>query len=746
MTSRRLLRTILLFTLIAFAGTALADGDPERGLTTPVLPGVGGAAGDDLDRAVVPVPSREPLASYPSLHARDDSDWALVQSDSFFTCLRAGETQVIHFDRNACAFAMIFPEDPVIARAYEAIDYAPDWMGLDLRDAFSRLDPTTQDFYAGLILSAVDPYVDEVAFVVAHTAPEVLTSGSFPTDILQENAEDVYAHDPYLDYVEIVDYGSASTGGDYYSTVSYQTAAERGTTTVELPRERYYWDIVHPKITDEMPLYIDPDTGDPASPPAGRFWREYVFTHADSGFPILRDALAGIQVLWEGNVDSKTNGAVGAITQWIQDALDFGSGAERPIQPVRILAIHLGRCGEHADITAAASRAALIPTNSASAVASDHTWNEFWDQRWVPWEPVNNYVDSGWHYEGWGKSFNAIFDWRGDDWTWTVTERYTPSCTLTVFVADSLGYPVDGAKVTNAKRIDGTYYIASAWDYTDSRGMARFIVGDSQELRVRFDSEIGSYPTGPLYRMACDSSMADSHYVYARSIAAERPRLPMGPAPLPKDRAAEFQLRITFAVGEEYVYGQNSIGGKTFSDRRPSGAVEFFLCDEANYAAYQAPDSFTAYEILEDEDSATVVFTLPTDGDWYAVLSNEEHLVNTQVLSGRAELYCRFATGVAGGENLPAPRTALGENRPNPFNPLTAIRFTLAREGRASVTIYDPAGRRVRTLLSGALPAGDHEAVWDGRDDRGRDVAAGVYFCRLDAGDARMSRKMVLLR
>ena len=87
------------------------------------------------------------------------------------------------------------------------------------------MDSAAQDLYAGVILGAADPVVDEIAFVIAHTAPEVLQSAGFHTEVLTENAQDVYANDAYLDYVDIVDYGSAAAGGDYYSTSRYCTAA-----------------------------------------------------------------------------------------------------------------------------------------------------------------------------------------------------------------------------------------------------------------------------------------------------------------------------------------------------------------------------------------------------------------------------------------------------------------------------------------------------------------------------------------
>lgn len=71
---------------------------------------------------------------------------------------------------------------------------------------------------------------------------------------------------------------------------------------------------------------------------------------------------------------------------------------------------------------------------------------------------------------------------------------------------------------------------------------------------------------------------------------------------------------------------------------------------------------------------------------------------------------------------------------PNPFNPLTTIRFELPRSGPVKLAVFDPAGRLVRILVDGDLPAGSREAVWDGRDASGRGLPSGSYLARLDAG------------
>lgn len=89
---------------------------------------------------------------------------------------------------------------------------------------------------------------------------------------------------------------------------------------------------------------------------------------------------------------------------------------------------------------------------------------------------------------------------------------------------------------------------------------------------------------------------------------------------------------------------------------------------------------------------------------------------------------------------------ALMQNYPNPFNPTTQIRFVLPSSGKARLTIYDILGRRIRTLVDGARPAGEQQVTWDGRDEAGASVASGIYFYRLEASGLTQARKLTLLR
>jgi hypothetical protein len=99
-----------------------------------------------------------------------------------------------------------------------------------------------------------------------------------------------------------------------------------------------------------------------------------------------------------------------------------------------------------------------------------------------------------------------------------------------------------------------------------------------------------------------------------------------------------------------------------------------------------------------------------------------------------------------GGAIIPV-RLALYQNVPNPFNPKTTIIYDVpAGAPRVTIDIFDTYGHRVRQLVDRAQGAGRWTADWDGTDSRGQEVASGVYFCRLIAGDFKATKKMVLLK
>lgn len=101
------------------------------------------------------------------------------------------------------------------------------------------------------------------------------------------------------------------------------------------------------------------------------------------------------------------------------------------------------------------------------------------------------------------------------------------------------------------------------------------------------------------------------------------------------------------------------------------------------------------------------------------------------------------ATDVA---EAPPATNRLHQSYPNPFNPTTKIVFDMKAKGPVSLKIFDVSGRLTRTLVNGTLDAGRHEIIWDGKDESGKKLASGAYFCRMTAGTFAESQKLVLIR
>ena len=91
-------------------------------------------------------------------------------------------------------------------------------------------------------------------------------------------------------------------------------------------------------------------------------------------------------------------------------------------------------------------------------------------------------------------------------------------------------------------------------------------------------------------------------------------------------------------------------------------------------------------------------------------------------------------------------RFALFQNYPNPFNATTTLHYDIPEPADVKIVIYDILGRRVKELVNQTQYYGYKKIIWDGKDDMGVLVAAGVYFFRAELGPLSETRKMVLLK
>ncbi len=111
--------------------------------------------------------------------------------------------------------------------------------------------------------------------------------------------------------------------------------------------------------------------------------------------------------------------------------------------------------------------------------------------------------------------------------------------------------------------------------------------------------------------------------------------------------------------------------------------------------------------------------------------------------SDHLPVYCDFGLiSNVENDNRAIPQTAfLYQNYPNPFNPITAIEFSLPKSEFVELKVYNILGKEVATLVSNKLNQGNHTYTFDGSN-----LASGIYYYQLMAGDFREVKKMILIR
>jgi len=153
---------------------------------------------------------------------------------------------------------------------------------------------------------------------------------------------------------------------------------------------------------------------------------------------------------------------------------------------------------------------------------------------------------------------------------------------------------------------------------------------------------------------------------------------------------------------------------------------------------------------------------LPTYGTRFAIIDPATTSFDDPEHEGWPNLFYRISIVDANGhQSLPVypmfmsdvPDPSFTDERlmlrgiyPNPFNPLTTVKFSTPRAGKAEVLVYDVSGRMVRLLASEVFAAGDHELQWDGRNNDGGRVSSGIYFCVVKSDNGWDSAKMTLVK
>lgn len=695
-------------------------------------------------------------------HSLSREGWTVIDSLSFNKLLRPAIHYGYQFNSSNQQRGMLTNLPVLSPQAVNAINKAPVWMQADLENVLNQLVPEKQILWADVINNASDPYIDEIAFCIAHSSTLWLESSYANPQLFIDNANLIYAIDQDLSYVQIINHGSSTTDPDYYSTTKYTKIDTLGQITqLEAPKEIYYWYIVHPKTSDEIPAYINPtiiednDTHDNniTAPNEGKFWRQSFYYEHHENHPILKDMLDSCSVVF--NPNNSNDDAIHKIQAWINSVMSFTSNTERPHQPVRIYEKGFGRCGEYGDFTMAATRSALIPCTSILSASTDHVWNEFWDTEWHHWEPVNNDINHPLVYEnGWGKVFGSVMEIRSDGYLTPITARYSESsATINIHVLDNQQHPVDGASVKLAMDDNGTIRFDNL-GYSDNNGLCQFIVGDGRHYYVRVDSPLGSTPTtSSEYLDVIENISNGMIYDYQLVINNSLLSLENIVVNCPADETDDYRLNLSLLNSKQIISGLVAWDDIDVLGQRPifyketnlPGKVNAYFMNYDQYSSYQLPNfPFEAFNTFNSISQAESQFDVPANYHVFASLDNYASLKNLQSIDGVIYLE---QYGLAQDDNsLDIQQISLNQNYPNPFNPDTCISFNLSTPGMTNLSIFNIKGQLVKTLCAKNLSKGSHKFTWDGKSDSSKVVTSGVYFYRLKHNDSTLIKKMILMK
>lgn len=664
----------------------------------------------------------------------------------------AGKYFAIQFDSQNEALNLISPlSDSLFSSAvWAAIEKSPCWMKNDLINIFSQLTMEYQEKWAQAINNAIDPFIDEIAFSIAHLSPEYLMSSYASVQLLEDNAKLIYENDEILDYVQVVDYGDSESDPDYWSTTKYRKANSIDTLEVEVPRDIYYWYIVHPKITDEIPAYIDPDiiednythSNNITSAENGFFWRNFLFNYYDSDYSKLKDLLRGCTVVWSEYGDLGDN-AMEILSRWISRSLTFTSNNERPHQPVRIYRKHIGRCGEHGDMRVAIARAALIPCANVASYSTDHVWNEFWMESWRQWEDD---LDNAMVYtDSWGKKFGTVFRWRSDGIFSPVTENYTHEHSIiNIYALDSEGAPIDGARIIlYTTGLDGELWM-DTYGTTDCDGKVTFIVGTGRKYYAKMYCELGTVPAGGSDKLlrVVGTSLAGKEYTVSMKAPGVKSIKVCSEIRTPQANNAQYYLQVNFTIPSQIVQGQalydDLQNNGTQFILKTGGKINCFLTDKENYDKFCTNQAFDGFSSYSEIDSGSINFEFDGQTDYYALFDNSGSLQTQQHLKATVNLFSTVDPTI--------PKVFVLQNYPNPIKAGTTIQYQLPKKTKVEMAIYNLLGQKVKTLINEIKYAGEFSIDWDGRNEYNQLISSGIYFCRVKTNEGSFTRKMAVVR
>ncbi len=226
--------------------------------------------------------------------------------------------------------------------------------------------------------------------------------------------------------------------------------------------------------------------------------------------------------------------------------------------------------------------------------------------------------------------------------------------------------------------------------------------------------------------------------------------------------AAVHYFRVIAHTANPYVlYKSNAVSGYSVDNLAPAAPLQLVaqrvgadvqlkwnrvrVPDLRDYSVYRGTSSgvtpIPMNFLASDDDTVLVDTSAPVTVLYYIVTAYDIH-ANQSAPSNEAIV--QALTGI--GNTPPITALTVLQNHPNPFAATTTLQIGLPAASNVEINLYDVAGRSVRGITLEGVAAGWRSIPFDGRDDRGRTLASGVYFYRVSANGTTVSRKMIIAR
>jgi hypothetical protein len=610
------------------------------------------------------------------------ASWEVVDTLSAMVEIPPQDVKVLRVDHENITLEPVDWYDPVKALKTlhgQAVDRVEPWLKRDLAVQLNRMGSNGDRFARLIINCQEDKWVDEIAFSVAHTPPEVLSQMGQPI-VLQDNAEFLYGQDGDLAYADLVE--RTGEDGDF-TTVSYLnwTGARH-----EYPREIYYWYIAHARVFWETPAKV-----------AGKsLWRKAYWdeiTYDDSN--TLRSWLTNC-----GNIIEAAN----ASTVWMQMNMEFGYGTN-PLQPVQVILERYGSCGQYSITTASSLKAAMIPARITMYPASDHQWCEVYiDGHWMHVDASNdvagnanlkepnlirrtksvNFNDAGVFERGWKPYMSATSTFRSDDVvmntiditapdpqfgfretgmtnnTGRAPHKYTETSTVHITVTDDIGDPIEGAYV-GIYRIGHDIYNPGTPDYphfanlnyTNATGEVEFELG-LQGYCGRCDDDhyygalvLSRYnqATNDFYTFSVpEENQEYSHHFRVTGDASRQDEPTFSHIVTFPEYPRDFRLDIDLEAWgrQRHTHGEwgqyEMFNFRTSFDHTFPSDIDLAAVNRSMLDSFYTNNGAATWDHVKDAESLSTIFAIPHEEDIFVLLANTDSHYTTKVVNITVDL------------------------------------------------------------------------------------------------------------